>query len=235
VTHESLKALIAERLHQVEARISAACIRAGRSRSEVLMVAVTKSVPLEVAALLPELGIVDLAENRPQAFWERAAALPKARWHFIGHLQRNKIERTIPFVHLLHSVDSLRLLQSLETEAAKRNQTLNVLLEINASREANKQGFAPDDLAKLSPEVAKLKHVVIRGLMAMAAATDNPEETRPTFALARQCRDTLRSVLAPPHDLVNLSMGMSNDFEVAIEEGATLVRLGSVIFEGLPA
>jgi pyridoxal phosphate enzyme (YggS family) len=200
----------------------------------VTLVAVTKSVPVEVAALLPELGVVDLGENRPQEFWRRAEVLPNARWHFIGHLQRNKIERTLAFVHLLHSVDSVRLILALEEEAAKQERSVDVLLEINASGESNKHGFAPEELSAVLPELAKLRQVHVRGLMTMAAFEENPEQCRPTFATLRELRDRLRGELGPPHNLANLSMGMTNDFEVAIEEGATLVRVGTALFEGLP-
>ncbi|MFL5242325.1 MAG: YggS family pyridoxal phosphate-dependent enzyme [Gemmataceae bacterium] len=229
----TLSRQLAERLQLVEERIRAACRRAGRARSEVTMVAVTKSVSVDIAALLVELGINDLAENRPQSFWERAPVLPQARWHFIGHLQRNKIERTLPQVHLLHSVDSRRLLTSLEADAAKRQRPLDVLLEINASREANKQGIAPEDLPGLVPNIVSLRWVCVRGLMTMAALAENPEEARPTFADLRNLRDTMRPHLTPAHDLRDLSMGMSHDFEVAIEEGATFIRLGTILFDGL--
>jgi PLP dependent protein len=234
VSISSLKPLLADRLNALEGRIASSCARSGRPRSEVTLVAVTKSVPIEVAALLPELGVMDLGENRPQEFWRRAAILPNVRWHFIGHLQRNKIERTLPLACLLHSVDSLRLLTALEGEAAKQERTVEILLEVNASREANKQGFAPEALPGLMPELAKLRQVRVRGLMAMAAVVDDPERCRPTFATVRELRDRLRGDLAPPHDLAHLSMGMTNDFEVAIEEGATLLRVGSALFEGLP-
>jgi PLP dependent protein len=234
VDTSSLKRLLTERRNGVEDRIRAACQRVGRPRADVTLVAVTKSVPMEVAALLPELGVIDLGENRPQEFWRRAAILPSVRWHFIGHLQRNKIERTLPLAYLLHSVDSVRLLTALEEEAAKQARTVEVLLEINASREANKQGFAPEALSGLMPGLAKLRQVQVRGLMTMAALVNDPEQCRPTFAAVRELRDRLRGDLAPPHVLVHLSMGMTNDFEVAIEEGATLVRVGSALFEGLP-
>jgi pyridoxal phosphate enzyme (YggS family) len=200
----------------------------------VTLVAVTKSVPVEVAALLPELGVVDLGENRPQEFWRRAAALPNVRWHFIGHLQRNKIERTLPLAHLIHSVDSLRLLQGLEAEAARQRRTANVLLEVNVSRELNKHGFAPEELPSLLPELTKLRQIHIRGLMTMAAFAEDSERCRPAFVTIREWRDRMRSVMHPPHEMVHLSMGMTNDFEVAIEEGATLVRVGTALFEGLP-
>ncbi len=218
----------------VQARIEVACRRAGRRRNEVTLVAVTKSVTAEVAAILPELSIVDLGENRPQDLWHKAAVLPKTvRWHLIGHLQRNKVDRTLPLVHLFHSVDSLRLLTALEAEAGKCQRSISVLLEINASREANKHGFALEELPDLVPRLATLQHVRIHGLMTMAAQEDDPERCRPTFAEVRRLRDRLKEELAEPHHLEELSMGMTNDFEVAVEEGATLVRIGTALFAGL--
>lgn len=225
----SVQSILRERLREVDERMTSACRRAGRQRAEVTLVAVTKSTTVEVAALLPELGVFDVGENRPQELWHKAAALPSSlRWHMIGHLQRNKIERTLPLVHLVHSVDSLRLLEALE--AAAPPTPLQVLLEVNASRESNKHGFAPEQLTALVPKLTELRHVHVKGLMTMAALADDPESSRPTFAEARTLRDGLRQQLAVPHTLEHLSMGMTNDFEIAIEEGATLVRIGSALF-----
>jgi pyridoxal phosphate enzyme (YggS family) len=153
------------------------------------------------------------------------------RWHLVGHLQRNKIERTLPLVHLIHSVDSWRLLDALNEEAGKGEMTADVLLEVNVSREANKHGFAPEEIPELASRLAGLRHVQIRGLMTMAALEDEPEHCRPTFTALRLLRDRLQQQCDRP--IEHLSMGMSNDFEVAIEEGATLVRIGTALFEGL--
>ncbi len=228
------QATLRSRLAAVEVRLRAACERAGRSRADVTLVAVTKTVGIAVTELLPALGVLDLGENRPQELWRKAAALPPAvRWHLIGHLQRNKIERTLPLVCRVHAVDSLRLLAALEEEATRRQSTLEVLLEINASREANKHGFTPTEVPGLISTVTALRQVRVVGLMTMAAYEEDPERCRPTFALLRTLRDRLRTELGSADALPQLSMGMSNDFEVAVEEGATLVRLGSVLFEGL--
>lgn len=222
------------RLSAVEERLDAACRRASRDRAEVTLVAITKTVPTEVAAALLELGVLELGENRPQELWRKAAALPAAiHWHLVGHLQRNKIERTLPLVCLIHSVDSWRLLQALEQEAARQPRTMPVLLEVNASGEASKHGFTPAELPALVPAISSLQHIHVRGLMTMAALEEDPEKCRPAFASLRQLRDGLGKQLSPPHLLEHLSMGMSNDFEVAIEEGATLVRLGTVLLDGL--
>jgi pyridoxal phosphate enzyme (YggS family) len=229
-----LHATLRSRLDAVEDRLRAACRRAGRDRREVTLVAVTKTVSVEVAAALAELGVLDLGENRPQELWRKAAALPASvRWHLIGHLQRNKVEPTFPLVHRIHSVDSLRLLHALEEEAARQQASLPVLLEVNVSREANKHGFRPEEVPDLAPALAALRHIRVDGLMTMAAYEEDPECCRPTFGELRTLRDRLRVLLGPGHALDHLSMGMSNDFEVAVEEGATLVRLGTVLFEGL--
>jgi pyridoxal phosphate enzyme (YggS family) len=225
--------MLAERLAAVEERLSAACLRAGRSRAEVTLIAVTKTVSTEVAALLPGLGIHDLGESRPQELWRKADVVPLVRWHLIGHLQRNKIERTLPLLSRIHSVDSLRLLRALETaaETLADPRPLPALLEFNVSREESKHGFAPEDLDAVAATLAVLKYVHVDGLMTMAAYEDDPERTRPTFRALRELRDRLAAAVRRP--LPHLSMGMSNDFEIAVEEGATMVRLGTVLFEGI--
>ena len=225
--------LLRHRLDQVERRLTAACTCAGRSRADVTLVTVTKTVSSAVAALLPELGLIDLGENRPQELWRKAKVLPSSiHWHLIGHLQRNKIEPTLPLVRMIHSVDSVRLLQALEETAGKQERQVEVLLEVNAAAEASKHGFAPNEMASLVPSINALKHVRVRGLMTMAPL-QAAEDCRPVFVTMRRLREALQKDVAPVHDLRHLSMGMSNDFEVAVEEGATMVRLGSVLFEGL--
>jgi pyridoxal phosphate enzyme (YggS family) len=228
------KAVVAARIAQVEQRVSEACRRAGRARSEVTVVCVTKQLSPEATVLLPDLGIIHFGENRPQELWKKAALLAGRSivWHLIGHLQRNKIERTLPLVELIHSVDSLRLLEAIDQEAGRRDLTAPVLLEVNASGEASKHGFQPGDMTDLAAPLERLKNVEVRGLMTMAAPLANPEECRPTFATLRELRDSLKERLAPLHPCDELSMGMTNDFEVAIGEGATFVRLGSIFFEG---
>lgn len=218
-------------LEAIEQRIAAACERAGRKRTEVTLVAVTKMVSPEIAAFLPALGVSNLGESRPQELWRKAETIAKVHWHFIGHLQRNKIERTLPFVHTIHAVDSVRLLQALDAEAREQQRFVPILLEVNASGEASKQGFSLAEVPNLVPILATLSHVQVRGLMTMAALQE-AEACRPTFAALRALRVQLQSSL-PEQRIDQLSMGMSNDFEIAIEEGATFVRLGSVLFEGM--
>jgi pyridoxal phosphate enzyme (YggS family) len=231
---DAARETLAGRLAAVEERLGRALRRAGRSRPDVTLVAVTKTVGPEVAALLPSLGVHDLGESRPQELWRKAAALADAvRWHLVGHLQRNKVERTLPLTARIHSVDSVRLLLALEVEAARRRTVLPALLEVNAGGEASKHGFRPDEVPALAAEVAGLRWLRVDGLMTMAAYEEDAERTRPTFALLRRLRDDLRRRLGQADGLPHLSMGMSNDFEVAVEEGATFVRLGTVLFEGL--
>jgi pyridoxal phosphate enzyme (YggS family) len=233
VNRNSLSDALAARLAAVEDRLRTACRRAGRARDDVTLVAVTKTVSVEIATLLPGLGVHDLGENRPQELWSKAAVIPLARWHLIGHLQRNKIERILPMVSRIHSVDSLRLLRALETaaETLAESKPLPALLEVNVSREASKHGFAPEEVDDMAAALAVLKHVRVDGLMTMAAYADDPEQTRPTFRALRELRDRLATAIRRP--LPHLSMGMSNDFEIAVEEGATMVRLGTVLFEGI--
>jgi pyridoxal phosphate enzyme (YggS family) len=219
------------RLAEIRQRIAAACARAGRRPDEVTLIAVTKTVGADVAALLPELGVLDLGESRPQELWRKAELLPRSvRWHLIGHLQRNKIERTVPLVHRIHSADSERLLTALE--GAPGSRPLEVLLEVNCGGEASKGGFAPEQVGPLAPFLRGLKRVRVAGLMTMAPFEEEPERCRPVFSRLRQLREQLRREVGDLHPVNELSMGMSNDFEVAVEEGATLVRLGTVLFEG---
>ncbi len=227
MTDAEIRARLHDRLQAVEERIVAACRRANRERSAVTLVAVTKSVGIQVARLLPELGVADLGESRPQELWKKAGALKDLpiRWHMIGHLQRNKIKPTIEITSLIHSVDSVRLLEELNAQFAKGFHQ-PVLLELNASREENKHGFAPAEVADVVASLARYSDTRVDGLMTMAAYNEDPEQARSTFREVRRLRDELL--------LKRLSMGMSNDFEVAIEEGATLIRLGTILFEGLP-
>jgi pyridoxal phosphate enzyme (YggS family) len=152
-------------------------------------------------------------------------------WHLIGHLQRNKIDRTVPLVTLVHSADSERVLEALDAFGRKRGAPVSVLLEVNCSGEASKGGFPPDALSALGDKVVSLTGLTVRGLMTMAAYTEDVQQTRPTFAKLRELRAALCARTGLP--LAELSMGMSNDFEIAVEEGATFVRVGTTLFEGL--
>ena len=214
--------------------MAAAAARAGRRAEDVRLVAVTKYVGPEEIRALVAAGCIDLGESRPQQLWDRAAELRDLpiRWHFIGHMQRNKVERTLPLVTMIHSVDSLRLAEAIDAAAGKLDRTVPVLLEVNISREPAKHGFAPEEIEPLFPKLIELHHVEIRGLMCMAGLEGGDEEARHDFTGLRTLRDRLQATCPATVRLDELSMGMSGDYEIAIEEGATLVRVGSALFEG---
>ena len=227
---------VAERLQQnlalVRQRIDDACQRAGRDPGSVELVAVTKYAQFDWLSPLVLLGVGSLGENRPQQLVERAMLLPDVHWHLIGQLQRNKVRSVLPHLHLIHSVDSLRLLQRISDVSGELHRRTRVLLQVNVSGESSKQGIDPVELRQTWPLFAAIPHVDIAGLMTMAPLTDHPEDARPTFRGLRQLRDELRTLPDGP-DLPALSMGMSHDMDVAVEEGATLIRIGSALFEGL--
>jgi PLP dependent protein len=231
MSDSELRSVLGERIASVRARIADACRRAGRTADSVTLVAVTKTASAQVVAVAAELGLRDLGENRPQELWKKAATVSGVNWHLIGHLQRNKLDRTMPLVTLIHSVDSERLLEALDAFGRKRGSPVPVLLEVNCSGEAAKGGFSAVEVLATGMKAVSLAGVSVRGLMTMAAYVEDPQQTRPTFALLRNLRDALRAQTGLP--LAELSMGMSNDFEVAVEEGATLVRIGTTLFEGL--
>jgi len=227
------KTQIAENLSRVRERIAAACERANREPSSVRLVAVTKYAELEWARDLVEQDVTELGESRPQQLVERASEFgPAVDWHLIGHLQRNKARRVLPLVSLIHSVDTFRLLSTLERLAGKLDLKPHVLLEVNASGESQKHGFLPGELASGWTQCLKCERVQIVGLMGMAPQVADGEEARPAFRALRELRDRLRT-LSPALELPELSMGMSGDFEIAIEEGATIIRVGSGLYEGL--
>jgi pyridoxal phosphate enzyme (YggS family) len=225
-------ARIAENVARVQGRIAAAAIRSGRTARDVALVAVTKYVSADLVRPLVAAGCCDLGESRPQQLWEKAAALVDLpiRWHLIGHLQRNKVRRTIPLVTMIHSIDSERLLQAVGEESPC---LVPVLLEVNVSGEAAKGGFTPERVASQLEQLAGIRNIRIRGLMCMAGLEGDLAAARRDFAALRQLRDRLRAACPAGASLNELSMGMSGDYEVAIEEGATIVRVGSALFEGV--
>lgn len=226
---------IAENLAHIRQRIAAAAERSGRNARDVTLVAVTKYVGTDEAAALIEAGCFDLGESRPQELWRKAEALQgePIRWHMIGHLQRNKARQTLPLCSLIHAGASWRLLETLDRLAGELSLRSNVLLEVNISGEAAKHGFVPDELEPLLPQIAELSNLQVRGLMAMAGREGGTDRARGDFSRLRELRDQLQTVAPDNLRLEELSMGMSGDFEVAIEEGATLVRVGSALFEGV--
>lgn len=226
-------ARLSDNLEHVRARIGEAARKAGRRPEDVTLVAVSKRRPVEAVRALIDLGARDVAENYPQELWEKAAALADrpARWHLIGHLQGNKARKTLPLVRMIHGVDSLKLLQALDALAAEMADPPAVCLQVNASEEATKHGWSDTQLLADAEAIAACRAIPIVGLMTMAAPADDPEEARPTFARLRRLRDDFEARI--DRELPHLSMGMSGDYEVAVGEGATLVRVGSALFEGL--
>lgn len=230
----AIAAQLETNLAAVNDRIAAACARAGRDPGDVTLVAVTKYARPEWVRGLVSLGVRDLGESRPQQLAERANWFDDSvRWHLIGQLQRNKVRKTLPLTALIHSVDSLRLLSAIDRIAEEERLQPRLLLEVNVSGEEVKHGFAPENVVNLWDEISATTNVSVAGLMTMAPWSDDPEQSRPVFRKLRELRDELRSLSPDSGDLQELSMGMSGDFEVAIEEGATLVRIGSRLFEGL--
>jgi len=226
---------LAENVADVRRRIADAAVRSGRSADDVLLVAVTKYVGPDVVRALVEAGCTTLGESRPQQLWQKAAVLEDlpVRWHMVGHLQRNKVARTVPLVEVIESADSLRLLEAIDRAAAERERRVRVLLEVNVSGEEAKHGLAPDEVEPLLPEAAALEHVEIRGLMCMAGLEGGLDAARRDFAALRELRQRLVPNCPFGICLVELSMGMSADYQVAVEEGATIVRVGSALFEGI--
>jgi hypothetical protein len=220
-------------LDAVRERIDAAARRSGRVPDAVQLVAVTKRNPPEQVRPLVASGAVDLGENYPQELWKKVEALADlpVRWHLIGHLQGNKARKTLPMVRMIHAVDSLKLLRALDELAASLDDPPAVCLQVNTSGESAKHGWPPAEIARDADAIASCRNIPIVGLMTMAALDSSPDTARPSFARLRAIRDDLRARTGLALD--QLSMGMSNDFEAAIEEGATWVRIGSALFEGV--
>jgi hypothetical protein len=229
-----------ERLRQnlvrVRETMAAAAARSGRAGEAVRLVAVTKTVGLEEIAALVALGQNDLGESRPEQLLARAAEAEAAglwpRWHMIGHLQRRKVRDILPCTALIHGLDSLRLAEEIEKRAVEAAlPPAGVLLEVNISGEEQKYGLWPDEIEEVVGQLADLGHLDLRGLMTMAPLADDPEVSRPVFRGLRELRDRLNAAGVYPRPLVELSMGMSQDYAVAVEEGATMVRVGTALFE----
>jgi len=226
---------IADNLATVRGQIGTATERSGRRADAVTLVAVTKSAPADIVRRVVELGVMDLGESRPQELWSKAQHLANeaVRWHLIGHLQRNKIRRTLPHLALLHSVDSRRLLVALDEEARAIDRVAAVLLEVNISGDITKTGLPPAELEGVLESAAHLPNVAVRGLMGMAALAGGEKVARGDFFRLRELRDRLAKNAPSEISLHELSMGMSGDFQIAIKEGATIVRVGSALFEGI--
>ncbi|MNH92950.1 hypothetical protein D3C73_455380 [compost metagenome] len=219
-----------ERIAGVEERVARACAASGRDVADVKVIAVTKYVSLETVSAVLEAGLGDIAESRWQDAEPKWNALGhKGTWHFIGHLQTNKVKDVIGKFQYIHSLDRLSLARELHKKADAAGLTVNVFLQVNISGEDTKFGLAPGDVPGFLREIAGLHRIKVIGLMTMAPYEAEPEQTRPVFRGLRELRDKLNLLALTPEPIQELSMGMSNDFEVAIEEGATWVRLGTVL------
>lgn len=225
--------MIADRLAEVRQRIAAAAERAGRDPSGVRIVAVTKGHPLATAQAAAEAGLLDLGENRVLEAVTKMDAWPEspARWHLVGHLQRRKVRHAVGRFALIQSLDSVRLADALEQAAAARDLVQDVLIEVNVAGEEQKTGCPAADVPALVEHASRLTHVRLTGLMTMAPYTDDVDVQRRAFAGLRELRSRLS---ATGYRLEVLSMGMTNDFETAVEEGATMLRLGTVLFGERP-
>lgn len=220
-------------LEKVHDRIREAELRSGRPAGSVRLIGVTKYVDSAVTRHLVAAGCHELGENRPQVLWEKADQLSgeSIDWHLIGHLQRNKVKRTIEITKLIHSVDSIRLIDAIEEAASGLNRQVQILLEVNVSNDQAKHGFRPEELPAALDRLSETQFVRTEGLMCMAGLESDADQTRREFAELRCIAENLAQNLPPNVQMDQLSMGMSGDFEVAIEEGATLVRIGSLLFE----
>lgn len=223
--------MIKENLEEVEARIKRACERSGRERSEVTLISVSKTKPAEMLQEAYDAGSRDFGENKPQEIREKYPQLPTdIRWHMIGHLQRNKIKYIIDKVCMIHSVDSIRLAEAIDEEAKKHGIVMPVLIEVNVAEEESKFGVHLDEVESLIRQISELSNIQVQGLMTIAPFTENAEDNRIYFRKLRNLYVDIKDKNIDNVNMCNLSMGMTGDYEVAVEEGATMVRVGTGIF-----
>ncbi len=220
--------MLEENYKKVLMNIKESARRSGRSPESVKLIAVTKYVGIEAVRRAATLGITDFGENRVQEGAGKVESMPGLTWHFIGHLQSNKAKNVLPFYSLIHSLDRLSLARALQRCAERFDTTVQTLIQLNVAGEESKHGLAPAELADFLAELRSFDRIKVRGLMTMAPYVDDPEEVRPYFRELRR----LREKNAKGHsELKELSMGMTNDYTVAVEEGATMVRIGGALFD----
>ncbi len=224
--------MIRERITSLEAQIQSACSRAGKKREDITLVCVSKTFGDDAVREAMASGLLDFGENYVQELTAKRQKLGdlSPRWHFIGHLQSNKVKYIAGFVHLIHSVDNLRLAQEIDKRAGQCGRILDVLVEVHTTDEATKYGVRPEDTVRLVEEMAVLPHVRVKGLMTMGPFSDDPNDSRPSFRLVAGLGQEIEKKGIEGVAMKTLSMGMTHDFEVAIEEGATLIRIGTAIF-----
>lgn len=224
---------VAENIAQITGRMERAALRSGRQLSDVKLVVITKNVSVDLIEEVIKAGVTDIGENKVQELVKKQEQLGRGvEWHFVGHLQRNKVKNLIGRVSLIQSLDSLKLADEIEKQVARAGQAQDALVEINIGGESNKYGVLSDEAIKFLTDVSqRFKHIRIKGLMAMAPFVENAEEVRPLLARMKSLFDELKAIELPLVEMQILSMGMSNDFEAAIEEGANMVRIGTAIFK----
>ncbi len=224
--------MISDAIDTVRRRISGACERAGRDPASVTVVAVTKTFPAEVVREAVRAGVMDIGENYVQELLGKREQLHDAqiRWHFIGHLQTNKVRQIAGWIRCIHAVDSHRLAAEINTQARKQGRIIDILIEVNTTGEASKFGVRPEETIALVRSLAGLENVRVAGLMTIGPFLPDPEGSRPMFQTLRQLRDEAAQLHQSNAPMEHLSMGMTGDFEVAIEEGATMVRIGTALF-----
>ncbi|MCU6685486.1 YggS family pyridoxal phosphate-dependent enzyme [Dorea acetigenes] len=223
--------MLKDNFEEVEKKIQAACDRSGRRREDITLIAVSKTKPVDMLKEAYDFGTRIFGENKVQEITEKYDALPRdISWHMIGHLQRNKVKYIIDKVDYIHSVDSVRLAETIEKEAAKHNLTVKILVEVNVAGEESKFGLSPEEVLPFIEEISEFSHIQVCGLMTIAPFVENPEENRPYFSRLRKLSVDIDSKKVNNVNMSMLSMGMTNDYEVAIEEGATMVRIGTGLF-----
>lgn len=223
--------MLKEQLEQVNKNIQEACDRAGRDRTEVTLIAVSKTKPVEMLQDAYDLGVRVFGENKVQELVDKFEALPKdIKWHMIGHLQTNKVKYIIDKVALIHSVDSIKLAETIEKEAAKKNCIANILVEVNVAEEDSKFGLKLEEVVPFIEKISTFPHIRIKGLMTIAPFVENAEENRDIFDILHKLSVDIEAKNIDNTSMSVLSMGMTNDYEVAVEEGATMVRVGTGIF-----
>ena len=211
--------------------IQKACEKAGRSPQEVTLIAVSKTKPLFMLEEVYEAGARDFGENKVQEILEKHPKMPEdARFHMIGHLQRNKVKQVLPHAVLIHSVDSYRLAEQISQEAGKLGITAKILLEVNVAKEESKFGMMPEDVEEMAGQIAALPHLQIEGLMTIAPFVDDPEKNRPVFRKLYQLSVDIKKKNIDNVNMGVLSMGMTGDYQVAVDEGSTMIRVGTGIF-----
>lgn len=223
--------MIAENINVIQNRIEAACLRAGRNPKEVTLIAVSKTKPIECLHEAYEAGTRYFGENKVQELCDKFEQMPEdVHWQMIGHLQRNKVKNIVGKAELIHSVDSMRLAEEIDKVAEKKGVIADILLEVNVAKEDTKFGLMPEDVLDFVKEIVRLKNIKVQGLMTIAPFVDDPEENRIHFANLRKLSVDISNEKVDNVNMSVLSMGMSNDYEVAVEEGATMVRVGTSIF-----